>query len=291
VYDDKSKVVRRRRAVLALLVASSLILLTAYFGESAGGGLHSVQRGFLEVVSPIQEGASRALKPVRDLFGWFDDTVHAKSDRDKLSKQVAQWRAAAIANALDKRKLAELEKLTGLDKELGLDQMQPVTSRVIAKSPTIWYSTVTIDKGRTDGVRTEQPVITGDGLVGTVSTVTPHSAIVKLITDEGSGVSATIDASGVTGIVQPAVGSPNDLRLEFIRHADRIKTGQALVTSGTSASRLPSLFPPGIPIGRVSKVDAEEVDLYQRVHVRPFAELRRLDHVQVLTRPGRSPSS
>jgi rod shape-determining protein MreC len=169
--------------------------------------------------------------------------------------------------------------------------MQPVTSRVIGKSPTIWYSTVTIDKGRTDGVRTEQPVITGDGLVGTVSTVTPHSAIVKLITDEGSGVSATIDASGVTGIVQPAVGSPNDLRLEFIRHADRIKTGQALVTSGTSASRLPSLFPPGIPIGRVSKVDAQEVDLYQRVHVRPFAELRRLDYVQVLTRPGRSPSA
>jgi rod shape-determining protein MreC len=291
VYDDKSKVVRRRRAVLALLVACSLILLTAYFGESAGGGLHSVQRGFLEVVSPIQEGASRALKPVRDLFGWFDDTVHAKSDRDKYKKQAAQWRAAAIANAYNKRRLAELEKLTGLDKELGLDQMQPVSSRVIGKSPTIWYSTVTIDKGTSDGVRTEQPVITGDGLVGTVSTATAHSAIVKLITDEGSGVSATIDQTGVTGIVQPAVGAPNDLRLEFIRHADRVKPGQALVTSGTSSSRLPSLFPPGIPIGRVSKVDAEEVDLYQRVHVRPFAELRRLDYVQVLTQPGREPSA
>jgi rod shape-determining protein MreC len=291
VYDDKSKVVRRRRAVLALLVACSLILLTAYFGESAGGGLHSVQRGFLEVVSPIQEGASRALKPVRDLFGWFDDTVHAKKERDKYRKQAAQWRAAAIANAYDKRKLAELEKLTGLDKELGLDQMEPVTSRVIGKSPTIWYATITIDKGRVDGVRTEQPVITGDGLVGTVSTVTPHSSIVKLITDEGSGVSATIDASGVSGIVQPAVGAPNDLRLEFIRHADRVKPGQALVTAGTTSSRVPSLFPPGIPIGRVSKVDAEEVDLYQRVHVRPFAELRRLDYVQVLTRPGREPSA
>ena len=291
MYDDKSKVIRRRRAVLALLVASSLILLTAYFGESAGGGLHSIQRGFLEVVSPIQEGASRALKPVRDLFGWFDDTVHAKKERDQYKKQAAQWRAAAIANAYDKRKLAELEKLTGLDKELGLDQMQPVSSRVIGKSPTIWYSTVTIDKGTSDGVRTEQPVITGDGLVGTVSTATAHSAIVKLITDEGSGVSATIDASGVTGIVQPAVGAPNDLRLEFIRHADRVRPGQALVTSGTSSSRLPSLFPPGIPIGRVSKVDAQEVDLYQRVHVRPFAELRRLDYVQVLTRPGREPSA
>ena len=88
MYD---KTVRRRRAVLGLLVASSLILLTAYFGESAGGGLYSIQRGVLDVVSPIQEGASRALKPVRDLFGWAGDTLDAKGqlkdvrrDRDAL---------------------------------------------------------------------------------------------------------------------------------------------------------------------------------------------------------------
>ena len=62
MYD---KSVRRRRITVALLVACSLLLLTAYFGESAGGGLHSVQRGVLEVVSPIQDGASRALKPFR----------------------------------------------------------------------------------------------------------------------------------------------------------------------------------------------------------------------------------
>src|SRR6187397_1973994 len=70
------KVVRRRRAVLALLVA--------YFGESAGGGLHATQRGALEVLAPIQEGANRALKPAHDLFGWFGDTLDAKSERDKL---------------------------------------------------------------------------------------------------------------------------------------------------------------------------------------------------------------
>jgi len=85
VYD---KTVRRRRAVLVLLVMLSLILLTAYFGEASGGRLHSVQRGFLTVVSPIQDGANKALKPVRDLFGWFGDTLHAKSQRDQLLKQV-----------------------------------------------------------------------------------------------------------------------------------------------------------------------------------------------------------
>ncbi len=63
------KTVRRRRAVLGLLVVLSLLLLTAYFGEAPNGRLHAVQRDFLAVVSPIQDGANKALKPVRDLFG------------------------------------------------------------------------------------------------------------------------------------------------------------------------------------------------------------------------------
>ena len=68
-------------------------------------------------------------------------------------------------------------------------------------------------------------------------------------------MSATDNQTGVTGIVQPAVGQPNDLRLDFIRHGDRIKPGQDIVTAGTTSSRLPSLFPPGIPIGQVSNVE------------------------------------
>ena len=63
------------------------------------------------------------------------------------------------------------------------------------------------------------------------------------------------------------------------------------VTAGTSTGRLPSLFPPNIPIGKVTKVDQSEVDLYQRVHLRPFASLRRLNFVQVLTKPSRGVSS
>ena len=251
-----------------------------------------MQRGFLEAISPIQEGASRALKPVRDLFGWFGDTLHAKKQRDQLEVQVRQWRALAIADQAAQRKADELSRLVGLDRDLSLNQMGPVTARVTGRSPTVWYSQLTIDKGTADGVRPYQPVVTGDGLVGTVSlTVSSHAAIVQLITDAKSGVGAKVANSDVTGIVQPAVGAPDDLRLEFIRHADRIKPGDNLVTSGTTSTRIPSLFPPNIPIGQVTKVDQSEVDLYQRVHLRPFAQLRKLNFVQVLTRPLRRPQT
>ena len=75
MYD---KAVRRRRAVLAVLLALSLTLLTAYFGESSTGSLHGVQRGAMEVLAPIQEGANRVVKPFRDLFGWFGDTLEGQ---------------------------------------------------------------------------------------------------------------------------------------------------------------------------------------------------------------------
>lgn len=282
MYD---KTVRRRRVVLGLLVACSLILLTAYFGESPGSPLHSVQRGFLEVVSPVQDGASRALKPVRDLFGWFGDTMDAKDERDQLRSELEEARRVAIANEAAARKAAEYEKLLGIDAELGLDEMGPVSARVITRSPTLWYSTVTINKGSSDGLQVDQPVLNGDGLVGTVTAVTHSSAVVTLITDHTSGVSAVVNESGVAGVVQPAVGKPDDLLLEFIRRGDRIEEGQTIVTAGSRSQRYESLFPPGIPVGEVTEVDDVELDVYQRVHVRPFAQLRRLDAVQVLTDP------
>ncbi|HWV87892.1 MAG TPA: rod shape-determining protein MreC [Capillimicrobium sp.] len=244
-----------------------------------------MQRGFLQVVSPIQEGASRALKPVRDLFGWFGDTLDAKEERDKLRDELEEARRAAIANAAAAREAEQLRKLLGLDEELSLDEMGPVTARVITRSPTLWYSTVSINKGTSDGVRVDQPVVNGDGLVGTVTAATGNSAIVTLITDHTSGVSAVVNESGVAGVVQPAVGKPDDLLLEYIRRGDRIEEGQTIVTAGSRSRRYESLFPPGIPVGEVTKVDDEEVDVYQRVHVRPFAQLRRLDVVQVLTDP------
>jgi rod shape-determining protein MreC len=282
VYD---KSVRRRRAVLILLVVCSLILLTAYFGESQSSPLHSVQRGFLQVVSPIQDGASRALKPVRDLFGWFGDTLDAKQERDELRKELEATRKEAIANEAAAREAVQLRKLVGLDQQIGTDQMDPVAARVITRSPTLWYSTVSINKGTSSGVRIDQPVINGDGLVGTITSATSNAAIVTLITDHTSGVSAVINESGVAGVVQPAVGKPDDLLMEYIRRGDRIEKGQTVVTAGSKSQRYESLFPPGIPIGTVAKVDDEELDVNQSVHVKPFAQLRRLDVLQVLTKP------
>jgi rod shape-determining protein MreC len=274
--------VRRRRAVLAALVVSSLILLTAYFGESAGGGLHAVQRAVLEVVSPIQEGASRALKPFRDLAGWFGDTLDAKGERDKYKSERDLYRRQAIQYQADARRVKALESMVQLDKSSDLSAYRKQTARVIGRSPTVWYASININKGSNDGVRVEQPVVSGEGLVGKVTEVTPGAARVTLITDHTSGVSAEVATSGENGLVKPAVGDPNDLLLDFLPRRAKVFRGQPVITAGTHSSKLESLFPAGIPIGSVTRVDDEEVNRYQRVHMSPYADLRKLDFVQVL---------
>jgi cell shape-determining protein MreC len=105
---------------------------------------------------------------------------------------------------------------------------------------------------------------------------------VLLITDGDSGVSAKVNETSATGIVETAVGDPNDLRLNFLGRDDDPRQGQTVVTSGTKSQRYPSFFPEGIPIGRITDVDEDE----GTVHVRPFANLRRLDYVQIVTDPA-----
>ncbi len=278
MYD---KTVRRRRAVLALLVVLSLILLTAYFGEASGGRLHSVQRGFLTVVSPIQDGANKALKPVRDLFGWFGDTLHAKSQNAELRKQVAALRREVIAEHVDQQSYHQLLGMFHLDNQLSISDYRPVTATVIGKTPNIWYSTVTIDKGTSAGVQVEDPVINSEGLVGKVTLAASDGAQVSLITDSSMGVSARIGSSSATGIVQPKVGDPNDLLLQYLPGGTVALKGEYVYTSGTVASPDDSLYPRGIPIGQVTSVDEESA--YESVNVHPLANLRNLDVVQVLT--------
>jgi rod shape-determining protein MreC len=278
------KVVRRRRAVLAALVVLSLILLTAYFGESSGGGLHAVQRGSMQVLAPIQEGANRALKPVRDLFGWFGSTLDAKQQRDQLRAERDQLRQQLAQSSVALTQAQEQDGLQQQNSSGGLSRYQPVQARVYSRSPSTWYQTLQINKGSSDGVRVDQPVIAAAGLVGRVEQVSSGNAQVMLLTDQDFGVSART-RSGDPGIIGPVQGTPGDLLFDLVPKAQNVRKGDLIITAGTTTARLPSPFPQGIVIGNVSRIEYGEGPLDRRIHVTPAADLRRLDTVEVLTQP------
>jgi len=279
------KVVRRRRAVLAALVALSLFLLTAYFGEANGGPLHAVQRTAMEVLAPIQEGANRALKPFRDLFGWFGDTMDAKDDAERYKAEVDRLNKELAEVTVEKHELEQLKGLQEMNTAGGLASYEPVAARVIARSPSSWYQTFQINKGSSDGVRVDQPVVNGQGLVGKVKSVSDGNAVVMLLTDQDFGVSAEAPARAEPGSITPIAGGSGLMLFDLVDDAQNVREGDRIVTAGTVSQRLPSVYPRSIVIGSVERIELGEGPLDRRIHVRPAADLRNLDIVEVLTKP------
>ncbi len=274
--------------MLALLVAVSLILLTAYFGAPADSPLHSVQRGIVGVLEPVQKGASEVLSPFRDVANWVSDTLHAKSENEQLRAQVQSLTQQVDTLQLAQVQNRQLTREVGLDQTIGIRAYDPVGANVIARDPTLWYQQVTVDAGSGDGVAVGDPVVGDGALVGDVTTVGSSFAIVTLLTDHTFAVAAEVldgNGNGDTGLLVPAVGSPNQMLLQDLPATAPIEPGDHIVTAGFKSGSLQSLYPPGIPIGTVGSFDADELANSEQVPVTPESDLRRFDSVQILTRP------
>lgn len=274
------KQVRRRRAVLALLIIGSFVLLTATYRQGSDG----MQRGVSAIFSPVLSVADRALKPARDLANWFDETFDAKGENEDLRAELEVARRQAVGKKAALAENEQLRKLLGLSHSGAIPAgYTPVTGRVITRSPSEWFADVTIDVGSGDGVEVDDPVVNGDGLVGEVAAVTGGTARVTLIVDHSSAVTAKLVPSGVQGLLKPSVGDPNDLTLDFLDTEKVVGKGQSVVTSGWRAIGFESHYPPNLPIGEVVEASLQEQEAQQQVHIRPYADLRNLDLVRVLT--------
>jgi rod shape-determining protein MreC len=285
------KQIRRRRAVLALLVVISLALLTDYFGESSNSPLHSVQQGIATVLSPLQSGASTVLSPFRDAVNYVGATFNAKSKLNRVEAENAQLKtdlAKVQYEGLEYRKAAAI---LNLDKNYNLDQYAPESARLIGENPSLWYRSITLNKGSNAGVKQYDPVVGPGGLVGDVLRVGSDYSVVALITSPDFAISATIEnQQGASGLIQPRVGDPSTLMLNDLPTNANVSNSQLVVTAAFKDPGNPAIqsdAPPGIPIGTVSSTNPQSSVLEnQQVQVTPSVDLQRLSLVQILTHPN-----
>ena len=134
---------------------------------------------------------------------------------------------------------------------------------------------MTINAGTGQGVRVNDAVVNGQGLVGRVSAVTPDASEVTLITDQDSYVDAMVVPNGAQGLVAGSV--TGDVTLQYVDRSEKVVNGQVVVTSGMKNS----IFTRGIPIGQVSAVAQQDVELYQSISVTPYVDFHTLDLVMV----------
>jgi len=275
---------------VGVLVLVSLVLITLSFRSGEDGPLTRFQSAGSTALRPFAVGFERVAQPFRDAYGWADSLLDARSDAERLRVENRELLQRAIQSEFA---LQENEYLQRLLAYLGSPRFpgafDPVAAEVIGRPAGAFTQAIVVAAGSNNGVRVNDPVVTADGLVGLVTRVTPDTARVQLLTDEEAAVSAVDLRTSAPGIVRHARGTRETLVLDRVRKQDRIKVGDEIVTAGWRASGLSSLYPKGIPIGKVTSVGQTDTDLFQQVQVDPFVDFGSLDAVLVLVPTERRP--
>jgi rod shape-determining protein MreC len=278
--------------VVGLLVLVSLAMITVYFRESPNGGLHDFQSAASSVLRPFEIAANRVARPFQDAYNWTADIFHAKSENEQLRQEVKDLRQQAVqaSEAVEERNA--LRGLLKVHRSRAYEDLArtAVTAEVLSNPVSQFDQTMVVAAGRDEGIRVYDAVITDEGLVGQVSKVLRDTALVTLLTDKDSAVTAKDSRTGAIGIVQHSQGPEDLLFLDRVGKNKVVDRGDLVVTAGKqSGKKLSSFYPRGIPIGQVTKVGQTDVDPYQDVQVMPFVDFTSLDYVLVLVGEPKTP--
>lgn len=262
---------------------ASLVLISLSFRSEGGGPLGGAQSAAATALRPFAIGFERIAQPFRDAYDWADSLLTARSDAESLRSEVQDLRQRAIQSEFALQENASLRSLLRyLDSPRFPDDFDPRAAEVIGRPDNAFTQAIVIAAGSTHGVRVNDPVVTGDGLVGLVTRVSSDTARVQLLTDQQAAVSALDLRTTATGIVLHARGTRETLVLDRVRKDDLVRVGDEVVTAGWSAGALSSLYPKGIPIGKVTSVGQTDTDSFQQVQVEPYVDFGSLDAVLVL---------
>jgi rod shape-determining protein MreC len=282
-YPSKARSALIRRTVVVVLVLVALTLVTISFRSPTAGALHDVQGAGSTALRPFQIAATRVAQPFRDAYDYLDGLASAKAENKRLKREAAELRRDALIAAGRAAKYPALVKLLHFEQGPSFpDGYRVVNTGVTSFSGSPFTHTLAIAAGSSSGIRKNSPVVSGDGLVGIVSNVFPHSARVTLLTDRASFVAARDLQRNVRGGIQPSPGGGGTLIMSEVPKQLVVREGDEIVTDGTHNAHYPSLYPYGIPIGRVSSVGVTDTANFLQVQVQPFANLGSLDAVGVL---------
>jgi rod shape-determining protein MreC len=276
---------RSTRVLVVVFVSLSLAVITLDYRQGPGGPLEHAGRAVKSAMVPLQEGVTDAVRPVGDFFSGVAHLPSLENENQDLERRLAEATAEISEARNNQEALAQLQALLGLQQTLDPDAVAAV---VIGNGISNFEWTITIDKGSSDGIEIDMPVVTGSStsdarLVGRVVDVTAHSADVQLVIDRAWKGAGVLGDTRETGIV---IGQGDqDLRMDGISTSAEIDLTQhpQAFTVSYSVHGQQGLYPPGILIGDVSRVFQGSNELQTSVSIRPAVDFSALEYVLVLT--------
>jgi rod shape-determining protein MreC len=270
------KEIRQRAPLLLIGLLVANLALMAYDARDDVTKQRMIRVWAQAVAAPFQRITSGLGGAGVGFFQSIADLRRASAENEQLKKRVEQQE---IELGQTRRAVDENERLKGLLELKESSAYGTVTARVIARDPSVWFDTVTINRGRMSGVELNMPVVTTGGIVGRVVATNPWSAQVMLITDERAAAGAIVGqlgSSNALGSVR-GLGENGLVEMRYVSGLEKVENGDYVVTTGQDG-----IYPPGLNVGEVVEVRHGSATTPHVIRIKPSARLNSLEEVAVL---------
>jgi len=272
----------KRYRELLLVAVLLLAPLGVFFSHAKKDAERNrVDRAVVWLATPVERAVGWTATKV--LGGWYGYVAlrgsHARAQ--ELTIRVEQLELERQQLAETKAEAERLRKLLGFSELSG--ERRFVGARVIGiRLGAVGRQVLTLDRGADAGLAPLMPVMVADGVVGRVHSVAAGTADVLVVTDLNSSIAVRVERTRARANVR-GTGNPDLCRLDYALRAEDIIEGDPLVTSGTDG-----IFPRGLVVGKVTKLDRKQHGLFQEAKVVPAVDVTRVEEVLVLTSSERA---
>lgn len=262
-----------RSSIIAIVI---LVIAVGYLLSFGADGTRKLQSGFYQLVAPFLTTGSGLQKQITSVRSGLKSLEDLERENSALRVENRSLRATNQALRDVEHEVNRLRQALKY-RERSLFKLVP--AQIVTRDSTTWWRTVTINRGKADGVEPEMPVLTDEGLVGKTTTVSENISVVLLVSDENCRVAAAVEGTREQGIVtgeRIAGALAPVLDLNFLSKQADLKPGLKAYTSGVGG-----VFPSGLLIGAVQSFRVRELDGQARLT--PAVDLSRLEDVFVVT--------
>jgi rod shape-determining protein MreC len=234
-----------------------------------------------DIVVEVEKLVASPFGFLKNIFTDYIDLYNVKKENEILKSNVEEIDSLKAYNS-------ELEKeIEDLKEELNIDYVlsdyEYLNATVVNRNTAYWYNTLTLDKGKNNGIEVGMVVINSKGLVGKVINVSNFTSDVRLITtsDTDNKISVTItdDTNKITGLINGYSYQSNTIEVEGVSNTENVKVGDMVYTSG-----LGGVFPSGILVGKVSSISTDSFGLAKVINVEPSVSFDDINYVSILKR-------
>ncbi|MCA1218346.1 rod shape-determining protein MreC [Streptomyces sp. 8L] len=271
---------KESRLLLVLLIVVAFALITVDIRGGENSPVDGARHAAAAALGPVENGVAGAVDPVGNAISAVRDSNTRHNRITALEQQNAKLRRELGSDDQNRNKARELDKILRV---AGAGQYGVKGAQVVAIGAAQGFSwTVTLDIGSHDGIQRDMTVLNGDGLVGRVTTVGPSTSTVLLANDPDFTVGTRMERTDELGFATGQGDRP--LSVQLLNTKAKVKTGDRMVTFGSTKDKP---FVPGVPVGRVVRVDPSGGDLTRTVYVQPYVGFTKLDVVGVVVQAPR----